>query len=69
MLPLRLVLYLYSKSARKSTGKLHKHAPLLIRSVREVNRDPREYRVLLGTPDTREKKEHLGKLALLVLKD
>ena len=69
MLPLRLVLYLYSNSARKSTGKLLKRAPPLIRSVRQVNRDPREYWVLLGTLDTREKKEHLGKLALLVLKD
>lgn len=69
MLPLRLVLYLYSKSDRKSTGKLHKHAPLLIRSVREVNRDPGEYPVLLGILDTREKKEHLETLALVVLKD
>ena len=68
MLLPRLVLYLYSKSARKSTGKLHKRAPPLIRSVRQVNRDPREYPVLLGILDTREKKEHLGILALVVLK-
>lgn len=69
MLLLRLVLYLYSKSARKSTGKLQKRAPPLIRSVRQVNRDPGEYPVLLGILDTREKKEHLETLALVVLKD
>ena len=66
---LRLMLYLYSKSARKSTGKLQKRAPPLIRSVREVNRDPGKYPVFLSILDTREKKEHLETLALVVLKD
>ena len=69
MLLLRLVLYLYSKSARKSTGKLQTRAPPLIRSVRQVNREPGENPVLLGILDTREKKEHLKTLVLVVLKD
>ena len=69
MLLLRLVLYLYSKSARKSTGKLQTRAPPMIRSVRQVNREPGEYPVLLGILDTREKKEHLKTLVLVVLKD
>ena len=69
MLLLRLVLYLYSKSARKSTGKLQTRAPPLIRSVRQVNREPGEYPVLLGILDTREKEEHLKTLVLVVLKD
>ena len=60
--------YLYSNFARKSTRNLHKRAVQLIRSVKQVNRDLREKKVPLDTPDTREKKEPLGKLALVVLK-
>ena len=58
--------YLYSKSARKSTRNLHKRAPQLISSVKEVKRDLRKKKVPLGTPDTREKKEPLGKLVRVV---
>lgn len=60
--------YLYSNFARKSTRNLHKRAVQLISSVKQVNRDLREKKVPLDTPDTREKKEPLGKLALVVLK-
>ena len=60
--------YLYSKSARKSTRNLHKRAVQLIGSVKQVNRDLREKKVPLDTPDTREKKELLGRAALVVLK-
>ena len=60
--------YLYSKFARKSTRNLHKRAAQLISSVKQVNRDLREKKVPLGTLDTRERKEHLGKQALVVLK-
>ena len=62
----RLAYYLYSKSARKSTRNFHKRVPQLISSVKQVKRDLREKKVPLGTPDTREKKEHLGKLARVV---
>ena len=61
MFPPRLLQYPYSKSAKKSKSNLHKLATLQINSVKQVNRDPRESP---GIPNTREKKEPLGKLAV-----
>ena len=60
--------YLYSKSAWKSTRNLHKRAVQLISYVKQVNRDLREKKVPLDTLDTKERKELLGRAALVVLK-
>ena len=60
--------YLYTKFARKSTRNSHKCVAQLISSVKQVNRDLREKKVPLDTLDTREKKELLGRPALVVLK-
>ena len=60
--------YLYNKSDRKSTRNLHKRAALLISSVKQVIKDPREKKVPLDTLDTREREEYLGNVDPVVLK-
>ena len=60
--------YLYRKFARRSTGNSLKRAAQLISYAKQVNRDLREKKVPLDTPDTRERKELLGRAALVVLK-